>query len=77
MSSGSFNPIGFLARINKKFLEAFAAKHDIPFSANPQEKQGGLAERFYRLFESLDDNKKELVWSDICDVSDVTLRRET
>lgn len=77
MSNASFDPIGFLARIDGKLLEELSKKYNIPFTHDPQKKSGEEAEQFYAIFESLknDDERKNNLWSVICDISDISTKQ--
>lgn len=77
MSNASFDPIGFLARINGKLLEEFSKKYDLPFTHDPKKKSGEEAEQLYATFESLknDDERKNELWSAICDISDISTKQ--
>lgn len=74
MSNASFDPVGFLARIDWKLLEELSKEYNIPFIHNPKKKSGEEAEQFYTTFESLksDNTQKDKLWSAVCDISDMS-----
>lgn len=77
MSNASFDPIGFLARIDGKLLKELSEKYSFPFIHDPKKKSGEEAEEFYTAFESLknDDPRKSGLWSAICDISDISTKQ--
>lgn len=74
MSNASFDPVGFLARIDGKLLEELSKEYNVPFIHDPKKKSGEEAEQFYATFESLknDNTQKDKLWSAICDISDMS-----